>query len=363
MKWQKFIGVSASIISLLIPLAHAPIGHADAPTDAPLNLTISPAIVNLVAKPGQTITTDLRVKNSGTQTEKLRVDLLKFGAAGDTGQPQLLGRGPSDDFLDWASFSAQSFTAEPNVWMTTRMTIAVPAKAAGGYYYAAVFSRQSPASGSHGQSAIQAGSAILALLDVEAPSVKHSAKIVSFTADRKFYEYLPATFTVKMRNDGDVHVAPTGNIFIKRGSAQVDMLEFNTGNGNILPHTNRMYTANWQNGFPVYSEQRRGDAIVTDKHGQPVRKLTWNFNSSLAKLRFGHYTANLLAVYDDGQQDVPIEATVSFWVLPWRLLGVALLALAFGGAGIWATSRGAWKKARTLRGTPKPSKKEPARHE
>jgi hypothetical protein len=34
-------------------------------------------------------------------------------------------------------------------------------------------------------------------------------------------------------------------------------------------------------------------------------------------------------VYDNGQRDIPMEATVSFWVIPWRLIGgfIALLAL------------------------------------
>jgi hypothetical protein len=99
-----------------------------------------------------------------------------------------------------------------------------------------------------------------------------------------------------------------------------------------------------------------------------VRKLTWDFNSPLSKVRFGHYTADLLAVYDNGQEDVPLEATVSFWVLPWRLLGVVALSLLFGGAGIWATSRGLWHKAHRLRKPrqakpPEVSKKEPASHE
>ncbi|MBA3757574.1 hypothetical protein H0X09_01800, partial [Candidatus Saccharibacteria bacterium] len=40
------------------------------------------------------------------------------------------------------------------------------------------------------------------------------------------------------------------------------------------------------------------------------------------KLRFGHYTADLVLVYNDGQRDVPVTASVSFWVVPWRLLGV-----------------------------------------
>lgn len=358
MKYLKSLGWLISAVTLLLTFAHPPLASAAAPTDGPLNLTISPALVNLVAKPGQTVTTDLRVKNSGTQTEHLQLSLLKFGANGDSGQPQLMGRGPSDDYFDWAHFSLDHLTAEPNVWMTVKMTINVPPKAAGGYYYAAVFSRQNPSVAQKNQSAVQGGTATLVLLDVEAPSVKHAAKIVSFTADRKFYEFLPATFTVKLRNEGDVHLAPVGSVFIKRGSARVDLLDFNTAHGNILPHSNRAFTVAWQNGFPVYAAQHRGNTVITDKHGQPVHKLTWDFNSPLSKIRFGHYTADLLAVYDNGQEDVPLEATVSFWVVPWRLLGIVLLALLFGGAGIWATSRGVWHKARGLRAGRGASQKE-----
>jgi hypothetical protein len=40
----------------------------------------------------------------------------------------------------------------------------------------------------------------------------------------------------------------------------------------------------------------------------------------------GHYTAQLLLIYNDGTRDVPISGSLSFWVIPWRLIG-AVLAL------------------------------------
>ena len=38
------------------------------------------------------------------------------------------------------------------------------------------------------------------------------------------------------------------------------------------------------------------------------------------------YQAKLLLVYDDGKRDIPLEGTVEFWVVPWRLVlfGVAV---------------------------------------
>ena len=42
-------------------------------------------------------------------------------------------------------------------------------------------------------------------------------------------------------------------------------------------------------------------------------------------------------VYDDGKGDISTEARVSFWVIPWKIIGgialVGLLVL----AGLWAT--------------------------
>jgi hypothetical protein len=42
-------------------------------------------------------------------------------------------------------------------------------------------------------------------------------------------------------------------------------------------------------------------------------------------------------VYDNGTRDVPMEAYVSFWVVPWRVLGILLLILLFVGIGLWST--------------------------
>jgi hypothetical protein len=42
-------------------------------------------------------------------------------------------------------------------------------------------------------------------------------------------------------------------------------------------------------------------------------------------------------VYDNGQRDVPIEATVSFWVIPWRLVGGLLIVSIFALIGLIAS--------------------------
>src|SRR5581483_8941721 len=93
--------------------------------------------------------------------------------------------------------------------------------------------------------------------------------------------------------------------------------------------SNRLFTVSWNEGFPVYKPVLDASGQpVKDKDGQPKQKLSWNF-SQVSKLRFGHYTAKLALIYNDGSRDVPITGTLSFWVVPWRLLLGLLVVIVF----------------------------------
>ena len=75
------------------------------------------------------------------------------------------------------------------------------------------------------------------------------------------------------------------------------------------------------------------DGSVLLKGGKQVYALKWD-SSKLSHLRIGRYTANLVMTYDDGKRDVPLEAVVSFWVIPWRLIFFILTPIV--GVGILA---------------------------
>lgn len=330
-KFGLYAGVVAVALGVLMPTA---VGAQTPPARAPLNLTTSPLPLNVIAKPGQTVTADIRVKNNGTRPERLKIELLKFGASGDTGRPQIQERDAQDQYFNWVSFSETNFSADPNVWKTVKMTINTPKEAAFGYYYAVLFSRAVPDRPTGGNSAVEGGVASLVLLNVDAPGSRREAKVAEISASQKVYEFLPAKFDIKLRNSGNVHVAPVGTMFIKRGSEQVGSLSFNSAQGNILPDSNRSFEMTWDDGFPKYVTKGSG----TDAQ----QSLEWNLGD-MQKLRFGKYTATLVAVYDDGQRDIPVEAEVSFWVVPWRFIGGVLLTVLFIGFGLWAISRLLWK--------------------
>jgi hypothetical protein len=336
------------IVSTFAPLA----ATAAAPDAKPLKLETSPLPINLSVDPGKTVSTDIRVKQNSGAPARLKVDLMKFGAYGDQGKPQLVDRQPGDDYFDWVVFDKPQFNAPDNVWQTVHMTIHVPKTAAFGYYYAVVFSRVGDDQRQTGSvNAIAGGTAVLVLLDVLSPNAKRALQLLSLKAEHTVYETLPTKFDVKFRNVGNIHAIPHGDIFVMKGNNQISILPINGEAGNILPNSNRVFRIAWNDGFPHAEPTMEGTAPKVDKKGNIVTHLVWSngpqANGAMAPhIRFGKYTAHLFAVYDDGKRDVPMEATVSFWVIPWRALLIVILVLAIVGFGIFSAFRGAFRGAR-----------------
>jgi hypothetical protein len=295
--------------------------NATAPTEG-ISLQISPLPIQLNAKPGSSVGTDLRVRNAGTQDEKLQVRLLKV-SADNSGGVHLTNPSSSDEFVSWVHFSKNVFDAPPGEWQDIKMTVSVPKTAAFGYYFAVEYLRANAEQAQPGKAVARGAVATFILLNADAPGATRQAQIVSFSADKKSYEFLPVNFTVKVRSSGNVHVAPHGNIFILHGKKQVGSIQVNSAEGNILPGSSRFFEAGWSDGFPVPAAKYNGDTPVLDKSGRPEYSYKWDF-SKANRLRFGHYTAHLVLVYDNGQRDVPMEAYVSFWVIPWRIAGIVL---------------------------------------
>jgi hypothetical protein len=326
---------------------------------APLDLTTSPLPISLTAKPGQTVSTIIKVKQSGGDTEKLQVHLMKFSAYGTNGKPALSERGPGDSYFDWVTFDKPTFTAPSDVWQNIKMTIALPTTAAFEYNYAVEITRVGDDLTPGGeQEAIAGGTAVLVLLNVDAPGETRSLQLQSFGVDHRMVEFVPTTFNASFYNTGNTYIQPSGDIFITQGNHQIGTVLLNDEQGNILAGTHRTFSTTWSDGFPYYQPLRKKGIPSLDRHGNPIMTLNWNLPTNaaaadastgqsttnvteptesanpLSRLRFGEYTARLVAVYTDVYgRDVPITSQVTFWVIPWRIL-LAFLAiiLVFGFA-------------------------------
>jgi hypothetical protein len=321
-----------------------------------ISLTTSPVSLDLIIKPGTDTTKTLQLMNNGNQPLPIKVQLDEFGAHGSSGEAAITVPAANDPAPSWVHFSPAEFTAQPGVWNSVQMTMNIPRSASLGYYYAVVFQPQLSVTPTAPHSSIIKGSnAILILVDTQSGNERRQVEIGNFTVSKHLYEYLPAKFTVTVQNSGNIYLAPTGNIFISRnknGTNTIATLDVNSAGGNVLPNSSRTFQASWADGFPAFQPKTVAGQPVLNKKGVAVEQLQWNF-AKVNKFRFGKYYAQLTLVYNNGSYQVPLNAVISFWVIPWKLMIVALLIIILFVYSFWAIGRGLLRRIRGIKRVPR----------
>jgi len=295
------------------------------------SLQVSPSPLVLTVKPGQTSVNELKIRNAGSQAEKLTIAPRSFTIDNASGQVKFDDDKIPPEIGNWISFGEKNFTVQPGETYSQKVTIAVPQAAGFSYSFGLVITRQDAPPSVNGGQSIKPTVAIFALINVDKPGATKTLALEDFTTDKQIYEYLPTTINIKLKNTGNTIVQPTGNVFIQRGendTKPIDTLSVNPTEGYILPGSIRTLSVNWDDGFQVLHN-------TTDDSGKTSQSLAWNWNN-LGNIRMGYYTAKLVAIYNDGQRDVPIVSEVGFWVIPWKLLLGALLVVGLIGFGVWS---------------------------
>jgi hypothetical protein len=296
-------------------------------------LQVSPSPLVQTIKPGVTQHIDLTIRNSGTGTERLVIRPREFDVDKKTGEVTLKETAPKD-VTNWFSFSDPTFTVKPGEVFTQKITANLPSQSGFSYSFALVISRASNDEVAKSGAILRGSVAVFTLINVDRPGATRKFDVTDFKPKQVVYEYLPAEFDISFHNTGNTILRPVGNVFIQRGSNDKNALAtipVNPGDGYLLPDRPRTLTTEWSGGFPEYK-------TITTADGQKKRNLNWDW-SKLTDFRIGQYTAKLVAVYNDGQRDVPIMREVTFWVFPWRLILGAIVIIAIFSVGAWVILR------------------------
>lgn len=326
-RWVSIATLAAvTVLGVLGLLTH----KAYAQSTGELRLQGPGVPISLVATPGSVASTDVSIRNIGNQAETLKVGLQKFGQDAN-GNPTLADRGADDAYFDWATLAPNQLTLAPNEQQTVRMTINVPKEAAFGYYYAVTFQRAADPKNPTGQS-LKGALATLVLLNVDVPGAKRELTVTDFSPSQGIFEFLPASFNVKIKNTGNVPAIPHGDVTIDQGNNELARLALNPAGGYVLPGVTRTYTVTWNDGFPHTINKTQDGKAVIDTNGQTETQFDVNWND-VNKFRIGQYTANLIMVYDNGKRDVAVQQAATFMVLPWKILLAVLVVV---GLLIWA---------------------------
>lgn len=307
----------SSAQTLATPSAATPATPAASLTTLPnptsgVNFTLTPSVLTIKTPPGNSSTHTLKIRNNNTQPEAISISLSKVTTS-NLGATSIVDFDTNDPLPSWVSLDQKEFMVQPDSWHEITLTFSPPPEAALGYYFAVLFNRALSPEAGVGETAVQGAPAIITLAEVTSDQAVPRMDMLSFTTTKKWYDFLPVEFDITLHNTGNIHLQPIGNIYIDQGSQKdVGLLTINESAGYILPGATRTFRINWLDGFPVYN-------ITTNDQGEVEKNLTWDW-SKIKHFRIGKYTATAFAIYDDGTQDISMENTLEFWVIPWQIL-------------------------------------------
>jgi len=272
-------------------------------------ITVSPFIIEETVSPGQELIKIIIVTNNSDKKQIFRAHLQDFRVKGEVGEVLLLPAGSEKtSLLYWVELPQGGVEFAPRESKEISLTFMVPEKAgAGGYYGAIFFSSESPESGRAEEMeeegvfvslVHQVG--VLVFLDYPKGAIEE-ARIKEFKTDKKFYDSpFKINFITRIENLGNIHIKPIGSIKIEnmRGRETV-ILPFNRDGLNVLPESIRRFENFWHGNLAF---------------GKYTAFLTLNFGTPADRGGAGMQT---------------IFAETHFWIIPWKIIFIVLLILAF----------------------------------
>lgn len=270
-------------------------------------ITLIPPSMELGLTPGQPLNTVIKLFNETTDTIELYVEARNFSAKGETGQPTFDFNAEQIGFSTWIELEEDLIILEPGERYEVPITINPPQDADPGGHYAAVFFSTAPPESGQVRVASKIGTLILASVEGEIAQAGNISEFIIKSGESVFNR-LPVEFLARFQNTGNVHLKPTGNVVITNlfGNTS-DTLDFNAGMGATLPKTTRKYETKWEKG------------VVNGEQGNFWSNFWREYGNERENFALGKYTAqlNITAGTNEAVKD---SATVSFWVIPWRVL-------------------------------------------
>jgi hypothetical protein len=290
-----FMGVSAS----------ADVVRTQLTVDNTNDFVVEPGKTEIFLNPGESIKKNITVTNRVNKKVTFKIVIEDFVGTEDSNNPvKLLGDevGPYS-LKNLVKPEISEFTLNFGEKISIPVQVSIPETAEPrGYYGAIVVSNQPSADaggqvdpGTEGKSKLisRIGSLLLVRVNGLGKESGQLEDLKLIGPKKLFYEGRPEGFEILFRNDGNVHLVPSGTITIKNLLGKV-VDELPVDGYFALPDSLRYREVRWNDGFS-----------------------------------FGRYTAKVSLYRGYGNESD--TDTVSFWILPWKILLsiFAVLAILF----------------------------------
>lgn len=271
-------------------------------------LRISPVRNELTIKPGSSQSADVYVQNITSKPTELKAIINDFVASeNESGEPRILldpnTSAPSHGLKQYIA-KINNFTLQPQEQRVIKVTVNIPANAAGGGYYGAV--RFAPAETDSSKN-VSLSASVGSLFLVTVPgNIQEQLGLAGFNVTKGDDGKASNFFTngnglqvnLRFKNTGNVQEAPFGKAILKKSGKQIAEYEVNdtAPRGNVLPDS--------------------------------IRKFNVKIDKSLG---FGKYTVE--GNFGYGNTGQLVSANTSFWVVPMPyIIAIIVLILIILGA-------------------------------
>ncbi len=294
---KNITGTLAVMFFAVVSTAHAQVQDVvnDGVPDG--GIQISPIRFETELRPGDTWNGTLNLKNFSDEEKTVTVSSENFIVTDDT---ENINFYPSErsrqyqapDIVDWIHVPQEAITIAGGGTQSIKFSVNVPKDAPTGGYYGALFVTLASAgktSEELGRSQIGINSRMGALLifSVKGSEPVHiSGQLDAFGPTKKIFFVSPARFKTVITNSGNLHFRGGGLITISRAGRTVSTLPLHSQVS--YPHKVRTYDQQWHFGL----------------------------------LNIGPYTATVK--YESLSGLVHLEATDTFWVIPWSIILIIL---------------------------------------
>lgn len=264
------------------------------------DFVLGPGKVELELAPGESKTIEISVSNRIGTRHKFSLEVEDMVGSNDPERSVVLLGDDTGPYTlkDYISIPQMQFELDHNMRARIPVTISVPEDAEPGGHYGSVLVQtvtREATGGSQDTSTVPSSaivSRIGALFFVTVPGEVQTGGLLkdfSINSEKKWFESGPIDFVVTYENTGSMHLNPYGEIRITNlFGEEVGFVELEPW--FTLPQSIRL------------------------------REITWN-----REALYGRYTATVLL--NRGYDDIVDKKTITFWVVPWKIVVGVLVGL------------------------------------
>jgi len=265
-----------------------------------LSLSIAPPVVEIMIKPGKTITQTIKIANGGESTIVTPL-LREYTLNGLQDNPNFT-RDTWIEILNRDLAFDKSFFLKTGEERQVVLKISPPKDLAEkDYFRVLLFTTKPVIPFDYSQSSISQSIGSLILINVTSSGMKNkAAEISAFQIPKIVDSFSPLETRILLKNTGDTYFRPLGNITLKGLIGQTD---FALNPNLFLPGETKLLTV---------------DEVPYAKDNQTL---------SLPGIYLGKYTLTTTFTLDEGT--IKISQTKTFYAIPWKGMAIFLLILFF----------------------------------